>query len=72
ANEAARAEGSTIGSSCIAERRMLETLWHGEPSTPWLRPGDRVRIEMLDTTGASIFGSIDQPVVGYTAPGRNA
>jgi len=51
------------GSSCIVERRMLEQLEHGRPVTPFLRFGDRVRIEMLDQSGASIFGAIDQRVV---------
>jgi fumarylacetoacetate (FAA) hydrolase len=50
------------GSSCIAERRMLETLEHGEPRTPFLRFGDTVRIEMLDRRGRSIFGAIEQQV----------
>jgi fumarylacetoacetate (FAA) hydrolase len=68
ANDAAREQSSTIGSSCLAERRMLETLWHGAPKTPWLRFGDRVRIEMLDGDGRSIFGAIEQEVVRYTPP----
>jgi fumarylacetoacetate (FAA) hydrolase len=68
ANDAARAQGSAIGSSCLAERRMLETLWYGAPKTPWLRFGDRVRIEMLDGDGRSIFGAIDQEVVRYAPP----
>jgi fumarylacetoacetate (FAA) hydrolase len=51
------------GASCIAERRMLELLEHGKPITPFLAFGDRVRIEMFDRTGASIFGAIDQRVV---------
>ncbi len=51
------------GSSCIAERRMLETIEHGEPRTPFMRYGDRVRIEMLDTNGRSLFGAIDQRIV---------
>jgi fumarylacetoacetate (FAA) hydrolase len=51
------------GSSCLAERRMLEQLEHGRPTTPFLRYGDRVRIEMFDRAGASIFGAIDQRVV---------
>jgi fumarylacetoacetate (FAA) hydrolase len=51
------------GSSCLAERRMLEQLEHGRPTTPFLRYGDRVRIEMFDRSGASIFGAIDQRVV---------
>jgi fumarylacetoacetate (FAA) hydrolase len=68
ANDAARDPGSTIGSSCLAERRMLETLWHGAPRTPWLKFGDRVRIEMLDGKERSIFGAIDQEVVHSTTP----
>jgi len=51
------------GSACIAEVRMLETLAQGAPATPFLAFGDRVRIEMLDARGRSIFGAIDQQVV---------
>jgi fumarylacetoacetate (FAA) hydrolase len=51
-----------VGSSCIAERRALETIGRGEPHTPFLRFGDRVTIEMLDADGRSIFGAIDQLV----------
>ena len=51
------------GSSCLAERRMLEQLEHGRPTTPFLSFGDRVRIEMFDRDGRSIFGAIDQKVV---------
>ena len=68
ANDAAREETSAIGSSCLAERRMLETLWHGAPKTPWLKFGDRVRIEMQDGGGRPIFGAIEQEVVRYLAP----
>lgn len=50
------------GSACIAEKRTLETLERGKASTPFLRFGDRVRIEMLDAEGKSIFGAIDQEV----------
>jgi fumarylacetoacetate (FAA) hydrolase len=56
---------ATVGSSCLAERRMIETIAQGEPETPFLRFGDRVRIEMLDGAGQSIFGAIDQRVVKY-------
>ncbi len=52
------------GSCCIAERRMLETLDSGAPKTAFMRFGDRVRIEMCDSQGESIFGAIDQRVVG--------
>jgi fumarylacetoacetate (FAA) hydrolase len=48
------------GASCLAERRTLETLAAGKPSTPFLKFGDTVRIEMLDHSGASIFGAIEQ------------
>jgi fumarylacetoacetate (FAA) hydrolase len=50
------------GTSCITERRVLETFALGKPVTPFLRFGDRVRIEMLDRGGRSIFGAIDQRV----------
>lgn len=55
------------GYSCIAEIRMIETIRDGKPSTPFLRFGDRVRIEMFDDAGASIFGAIDQTVERYQA-----
>ena len=51
------------GSSCIAEKRTLETIEDGKPSTPFMSYGDTVRIEMLDKDGDSIFGAIDQMVV---------
>jgi fumarylacetoacetate (FAA) hydrolase len=50
------------GSSCLAEVRTLEQLEHGAPKTPFLKFGDRVRIEMRDAGGASVFGAIDQQV----------
>ncbi len=50
------------GSCCLAEIRMRETLEEGEAKTPFLRFGDRVRIEMLDPDGNDLFGSIDQAV----------
>jgi fumarylacetoacetate (FAA) hydrolase len=56
------------GSSCIAERRMLETLDSGKPSTPFMTFGDRIRIDMADGAGRSIFGAIDQVVTRYRAP----
>lgn len=61
------AEGGR-GYSCIAEQRMVETIRYGAPRTPFLRFGDRVRIEMLDAAGRSIFGAIDQRVVRYPGP----
>lgn len=55
--------GGAAGSSCIAERRMLETIESGAAQTPFMAFGDRVRIDMLDAAGGSIFGAIDQRVV---------
>ncbi|MEM1033444.1 MAG: fumarylacetoacetate hydrolase family protein [Myxococcota bacterium] len=57
-------EGDKRGISCLAERRMIEIIAHGEPRTGWMKAGDRVRIEMRNGAGASIFGAIDQVVAG--------
>ncbi|MCA1898916.1 MULTISPECIES: fumarylacetoacetate hydrolase family protein [Shewanella] len=57
----------SAGSSCLAEKRMLEVIAEGKATTPFMRFGDTVRIEMLDDNGVSIFGSIDQKVVEYKA-----
>lgn len=50
------------GSSCIAEKRMLEMLETGRPCTPFMKDKDTVRIEMLNEAGQSIFGAIHQSV----------
>ena len=55
-------EDETVGSSCIAERRMIEKMKTGGVATRWLRPGDSVEIEML-RGGKSLFGKISQRVV---------
>ncbi len=52
----------SVGSSCLAEVRTLETIDQGKPSTPFMSFGDRIRIEMLDADGQSIFGAIEQEV----------
>lgn len=57
-----------VGYSCIAEIRMIETINNGEPSTPFMRFGDNIRIEMHDKDGMSVFGAIDQKVVHYDGP----
>jgi fumarylacetoacetate (FAA) hydrolase len=54
-----------VGYSCLAELRTIETLRNGAAKTPFLKFGDRVRIEMLDADGRSIFGAIDQTVENY-------
>ena len=50
------------GTSCLAERRVMEILKDGVVKTPFLRHGDKVRLEMLDDSGNSIFGAIEQRV----------
>jgi fumarylacetoacetate (FAA) hydrolase len=54
-----------VGFSCIAEIRMIETIESGKPKTEFLKFGDRVRIEMRDGDGLSIFGAIDHEVKQY-------
>jgi fumarylacetoacetate (FAA) hydrolase len=49
---------------------MIESIEHGTSETPFMRFGDRVRIEMLDEEGNSIFAAIDQQVVEYDGPGE--
>ena len=50
------------GASCFAEQRTVETLRDGKPSTPFMKFGDTVRIEMLDRDGRSLFGAIEQRI----------
>ena len=51
-----------LGYSCIAEIRMIETIYDGAPKTAFMKPGDTVRIEMRDAENHSIFGAIEQQV----------
>ncbi len=53
------------GVACVAERRALEKLNSGAPITEWLRFGDRVRIDVVDDAGGSIFGAIDHTFARY-------
>jgi fumarylacetoacetate (FAA) hydrolase len=53
------------GYACIAEQRMVETIRHGKPVTPFMSFGDTVRIEMMDDKRHSIFGAIEQKVEKY-------
>ncbi len=55
------------GYCCIAEKRSLEMIESGNATTPFLAYGDRVRIEMFDAIGQSIFGAIDQVVAAPAA-----
>jgi fumarylacetoacetate (FAA) hydrolase len=58
-------QDTSLGASCLAEKRMLEIIEGGKPVTPFMQFGDDIRIEMLDASGASIFGSIEQVIVRY-------
>ncbi|MCX7556518.1 fumarylacetoacetate hydrolase family protein [Xanthomonadaceae bacterium JHOS43] len=55
-------EDTSLGASCFAEKRTVETLETGAPITPFMKDGDVVRIEMFDREGASIFGAIEQRI----------
>jgi fumarylacetoacetate (FAA) hydrolase len=55
------------GASCLAEQRTVETLRDGKPSTPFLKFGDTLRIEITDAQGASIFGAIEQTITPLKA-----
>ena len=57
------------GASCLAEQRTVETLRDGKPSTPFLKFGDTLRIEITDAAGHSIFGAIEQTVAQAKNPG---
>jgi fumarylacetoacetate (FAA) hydrolase len=58
-------EDTSLGASCFAEQRTVETLRDGKPSTPFMSFGDTVRIEMLDREGRSVFGAIEQRIERY-------
>ena len=56
-------EHGGVGYCCLAEVRTYETIEQGKPATPFMRDGDVVRIEMFDTEGRSLFGTIENKVV---------
>ena len=53
------------GYSCIAERRCIETIEDGRPSTEFMKYGDTIRLEMKGRDGQSLFGAIDQQIVSH-------
>lgn len=53
------------GSSCIVEKRTLEKLDSGESTTPFMKFGDKVKIEVKNADGKTVFGSIEQTVKQY-------
>jgi fumarylacetoacetate (FAA) hydrolase len=55
------------GFACIAEKRAVETLQRGAPTTPFLVAGDNIRLDMKGRDGLSVFGAIEQRVAGPQA-----
>jgi fumarylacetoacetate (FAA) hydrolase len=55
-------EDPKAGSSCLAEKRMIETIETGKPITPFMKDGDTVKIEMLNEKHENLFGTILQRV----------
>ncbi|MCH2547963.1 MAG: fumarylacetoacetate hydrolase family protein, partial [Alphaproteobacteria bacterium] len=55
----------SVGSSCLVEKRTIEKLDNGESTTPFLKAGDTVKIEMLDDYHNSIFGAIEQTMIPH-------
>ncbi len=55
------------GYSCIAEKRCIETILDGQPTTEFMKFGDTIRIEVKGKDGASVFGAIDQEIVQANA-----
>ncbi len=58
-------EDHAMGSSCLAEKRMVEKLNEGAIKTPFMKEGDTIKIEMKSLDGRNIFGTIFQKVVKY-------
>lgn len=56
-------EDHSKGSSCLAEKRMIETIEQGSPKTPFMKEGDTIEIQMKSEKGESLFGRIFQKVV---------
>jgi fumarylacetoacetate (FAA) hydrolase len=56
-------EDRSRGISCLAEQRMIEIIEQGKPITPFMKPGDHVRIELFNQAGENVFGTISQKVV---------
>jgi fumarylacetoacetate (FAA) hydrolase len=61
-------EDTSKGASCFAEKRTVETLRDGKPSTPFMKFGDVVRIEMKNSDGSHIFGAIEQRIEHQPLP----
>ncbi len=58
-------EDSSVGSSCLAEKRTLEQINQGAAKTPFMKAGDQVEIWMTNSAGQDLFGHIRQKVVSH-------
>ncbi|MEZ0392003.1 MAG: fumarylacetoacetate hydrolase family protein [Pseudobdellovibrionaceae bacterium] len=58
-------EDSTVGSSCLAEKRTLEQIAQGKAVTPFMKVGDTIEIWMENEKGENLFGQISQKVVSH-------
>lgn len=55
------------GYNCIAEKRAIETILNGQPSTEFMKYGDTIRIEMKGQNGDSVFGAIEQDIMPWVS-----
>lgn len=51
------------GCSCLVEKRVLEVINEGQAKTPFMKAGDRIKVDMKEVSGHSIFGAIEQRVI---------
>ena len=61
----ANANYDEVGSSCISERRAIEIIADGKPTTGFMRFGDTCRMQALATDGRAIFGTLEQTVADF-------
>ena len=59
-------ENPEVGSSCLVEKRMIETIESGDAKTPFMSVGDSIEIKMLGQSGEDLFGTIKQRVAAHT------
>lgn len=48
-----------VGSACLAEQRAVEIIKYGDTKTDFIHFGETLRFEVKDSSGASIFGAIE-------------
>lgn len=59
-------EDSSVGSSCLAEKRMIEQIKVGVMTTPFMKVGDKIEIWMENSQGQNLFGNIIQKVSSHS------